>query len=178
MNKLFEKCFEELIGVEGGFVDDPTDRGGATRYGVTEKVARQNGYTGDMCVFPLSLAKSIYHINYWKIQGLDFVSKIDSRIAKEMFDTGVNMGVRTSVIFLQRAINSMRLEVFEITEDGLFGDKTLVALNDVCHDQLGKDTVLKLLNIQQGKRYLEIVRKIPEQRRFIRGWIKRVSFKC
>ena len=50
----FEHAFERLIGHEGGFVDHPSDPGGATRYGITERVARANGYTGSMREFPLA----------------------------------------------------------------------------------------------------------------------------
>ena len=52
----FERAFEKLLGHEGGFVDHPKDPGGATRYGITQRVARANGYVGDMRNFPLSEA--------------------------------------------------------------------------------------------------------------------------
>ena len=44
----FDKAWEETGRAEGGFVDDPDDSGGATNWGITEKVARKQGYTGHM----------------------------------------------------------------------------------------------------------------------------------
>lgn len=55
----FERAFEKLLGHEGGFVDHPKDPGGSTRYGITQRVARANGYEGDMRNFPLAEAKRI-----------------------------------------------------------------------------------------------------------------------
>ena len=43
----FERAFEKLLGHEGGFVDHPKDPGGSTRYGITQRVARANGYEGE-----------------------------------------------------------------------------------------------------------------------------------
>lgn len=76
----FERAFEKLMGHEGGFVDHPKDPGGATRYGITQRVARANGYEGDMRNLPLSEAK---------------------RIA--LFDAAYNSGVEQATQWVQRA---------------------------------------------------------------------------
>lgn len=55
-----EQFLNELIQREGGYVNDPTDRGGATKYGITEAVARANGFKGNMRDLPLDTAKAIY----------------------------------------------------------------------------------------------------------------------
>ena len=47
-----DSLIDEVIGREGGYSNRPADRGGATRWGVTEKVARSHGYRGDMRTFP------------------------------------------------------------------------------------------------------------------------------
>ena len=60
----FERAFEKLLGHEGGFVDHPKDPGGATRYGITQRVARANGYEGDMRNLPISEAKRIARKDY------------------------------------------------------------------------------------------------------------------
>ena len=54
-----EQFLNELIRREGGYVNNPADRGGATKYGITEAVARQNGYKGHMKDLPESLARDI-----------------------------------------------------------------------------------------------------------------------
>lgn len=55
-----EKYLDELIKREGGYVNNPADRGGATKYGITEAVARTNGYKGNMKDLPRDVAKAIY----------------------------------------------------------------------------------------------------------------------
>lgn len=58
--KAFEKAFNHTVGVEGGYSDHPSDRGGKTMFGITEAVARSYGYSGDMRSMPISTAKDIY----------------------------------------------------------------------------------------------------------------------
>ncbi|KCW15189.1 glycosyl hydrolase 108 family protein, partial [Acinetobacter baumannii 42057_4] len=53
-----EQYLEELIKREGGYVNNPADRGGATKYGITEAVARANGFKGNMRDLPLDVAKA------------------------------------------------------------------------------------------------------------------------
>ena len=60
-----ETYLNELIEREGGYVNDPADRGGATKYGITEAVARAHGYKGHMRDLPKDLAKTIYRKTYW-----------------------------------------------------------------------------------------------------------------
>jgi lysozyme family protein len=60
-----ENLIDEVIGREGGYSNHPADRGGATRWGVTEKVARAHGYRGDMRSFPRGEAVAIYRRIYW-----------------------------------------------------------------------------------------------------------------
>ena len=57
---IFEIAFEKLLKHEGGYSDHAADPGGKTRYGVTEAVAREVGYKGDMRDLSLDLAKRIY----------------------------------------------------------------------------------------------------------------------
>ncbi len=46
--KSKDKIFDEVLGKEGGYVNHPDDKGGPTKWGITEKVARSHGYRGDM----------------------------------------------------------------------------------------------------------------------------------
>ena len=73
-----EQYLEELIKREGGYVNNPADRGGATKYGITEAVARANGFKGNMKDLPLDVAKSIYRKNYWTAPRFDQVNTVSS----------------------------------------------------------------------------------------------------
>ena len=90
-----------VFAVEGGFVDDPADPGGATNHGVTEAVARQHGFDGDMRDFPRECsiegqvcAESIYRRDYIERPGYLPLVEIDPVVAEEVIDTAVNMGPR------------------------------------------------------------------------------------
>lgn len=61
---IIEQYLDELIKREGGYVNNPADRGGATKYDITETVARANGFKGNMRDLPLDEAKAIYRKNY------------------------------------------------------------------------------------------------------------------
>ena len=61
----FDAAFTKLLGFEGDFSNDKDDPGGATRYGITETVARANGYSGSMRELPVDFAKAVYKRFYW-----------------------------------------------------------------------------------------------------------------
>ncbi|MGK7253311.1 glycoside hydrolase family 108 protein [Acinetobacter baumannii] len=103
-----EQYLDELIKREGGYVNNPADRGGATKYGITEAVARENGYKGSMKDLPLDVAKSIYKQQYWTAPRFDQVNAVSSAVAEELLDTGVNCGTGFAKPLLQRALNLLR----------------------------------------------------------------------
>lgn len=58
-----EQYLDELIKREGGYVNNLADRGGATKYGITEAVARANGFKGNMRDLPLKLQRQFIESN-------------------------------------------------------------------------------------------------------------------
>ncbi|PIL57802.1 hypothetical protein B4N88_04285, partial [Acinetobacter baumannii] len=97
-----EQYLDELIKREGGYVNNPADRGGATKFGITEAVARTNGFKGNMKDLPLDVAKAIYKKQYWTAPRFDQVNAISSAVAEELLDTGVNCGTSFAKPLLQR----------------------------------------------------------------------------
>lgn len=175
-DKLFQKAIKETLGFEGGFVDDPADPGGATNWGVTEEVARKHGYNGDMRNFPQSKAIQVYKIDYWYKNNLQDIAKYDEEIALELFDTGVNMGIRTAGKFFQRALNCLNREetlFHNLDIDGIVGSNTVNVLTKLGRKQ-DKNTLLKMLNALQGAKYIELCEKKETNERFVRGWFRRV----
>lgn len=71
------KIIDKILVLEGGYVDDPADSGGATNFGITERVARANGYTGHMRDLPRSKAAHIYAEKYWRSVHGDELHDID-----------------------------------------------------------------------------------------------------
>ncbi len=160
-----------VIDLEGGYVNNPVDKGGPTKYGITLSVARAYGYSGSMRDMPRSLAEEIYSKRYIKEPKFDQVFYLDTKIGIELIDTGVNMGPSTAAQFFQRWLNAF-------SEERLFVDGRLGALTINCfknfllkRGDLGRSVMLKALNGLQAARYLEIVEKNPSQKEFIFGWI-------
>ena len=102
-----DELIDELIEREGGYVNHPADRGGPTRFGITEAVARAHGYAGAMAELPREEAAAIYRRLYWLRPRFDEVAKRAPRVAAELFDTGANMGPAVAATFLQRALTAL-----------------------------------------------------------------------
>lgn len=126
---FFEKAVNQIILIEGGYSNKPSDKGGATKYGITEKVARQNGYTGDMRYLPGNKAKEIYYKQYWLQSKADKVAIMSFNIAFLLFDFGVNSGVKNAVKKIQKVFNEKYGINPKLAIDGVFGNKTLNAFN-------------------------------------------------
>ena len=110
----FDRAFEIVVASEGGYSNHAADPGGKTRYGITEAVARANGYRGDMRAFPLAHAKTIYREDYWDACHCD---QLPWPLACYVFDAAVNQGVNAAVRMLQRALDTV--------QDGVIGRQTL-----------------------------------------------------
>lgn len=173
-----QQFLDELIKREGGYVNNPADRGGPTRFGITEAVARQNGYKGHMKDLPESLARDIYLKQYWISPRFNQVNEVSPLIAEELLDTGVNCGTGFAKPTLQRALNLMNNQGKggwpDLAVDGVYGPATLNALKTYLakRGKEGEKTLLKVLNILQGNRYIEICERNPSQEQFFYGWIR------
>lgn len=176
MNPDIERIISQVIEAEGGYVNNPNDRGGATKFGITEAVARTNGYSGKMQDLPLSLAQSIYRQRYVIKPGFDQVAALNTRIAAELVDTGVNMGPARAGEFLQRWLNGFNTSgsgYQDLFVDGSIGPVSIAALKAFLkwRGNAGADVLLKALNSIQGARYLEIAENNKSQRAFLFGWV-------
>lgn len=177
----FDSALKHTLGIEGDFSDDPSDSGGATKWGITESVARAFGYSGRMQDMSVSLAKSIYRQNYWDLIKLDPIAELSEDIAVELFDTAVNCGTGFAGKCLQRsltAFNRNGRDYPDLTVDGLVGRMTITALRAFLEKRglNGETVLLRALNSLQGARYIELVENRPKDERFIYGWFSnRVS---
>lgn len=174
----FAEAFENVIGIEGGYTDDPKDSGGATRYGITERVARAHGYVGDMRNLPLGTAQAIYRAQYWDLLRLDEIARFSRRIAHELFDTAVNMGVGVAGGFLQRSLNAFNRNAADypdVTVDNVIGPMTVSALRRLLaiRGGDGETVILRALNSLQGARYIELAESRPKDESFAYGWMLR-----
>ncbi|MFV0625018.1 glycoside hydrolase family 108 protein [Sphingomonas sp. ac-8] len=171
-----DTLIEEAIAREGGFVDHPADRGGATRWGLTEAVARANGYDGPMASLPRSVAADIYRRLYWTRPRFDAVATRAPALAAELFDTGINMGPAVAAGFLQRTLNALNRGARDYPDlrlDGAIGPVTLAALDGflASRGSLGESVLVKACDALQGARYLDLAEQRPANEAFLYGWL-------
>jgi len=179
---LADRLIDGLIDREGGYVNHPADRGGATNYGITIEVARANGYTGAMRSMPRAEAEAIYRRLYWTRPGFDAVARCSERVAAELFDTGVNMGPAVAGTFLQRALTALNRsgrDYPDLVPDGRVGPTTLAALAAFLGARgkaQGEVVLLRALEALQGERYLRLAERRPANEAFLYGWLaKRIG---
>lgn len=174
--KTIIQLIDEVIQREGGYVHDPRDRGGETNFGITEAVAREEGYTGPMRDMPKVTAMSIYRSRYWFKPGLLRVSAIAPRVAAELFDTGINMGTKVAAGFLQRALNALNRrgrDYPDLDVDSSIGPATLAALQGYMNvrGEEGEAVLLKALEALQGERYIRLAERRAANEAFVYGWL-------
>ncbi|WP_375272034.1 glycoside hydrolase family 108 protein [Sphingomonas sp.] len=170
------QIIDATIGKEGGYSNHPADKGGPTRWGVTEQVARAYGYAGDMRVLPRATAFDIYLKRYWTEPRFADVAAVYPELGPEMFDTGVNMGTSIPGAFLQRALNLLNrgaTDYPDIAADGRIGTMTIAALKKFAavRGAAGGKVLLKTIDGFQLGRYADITEARPANEAFFYGWV-------
>lgn len=171
-----DEMIAALIDREGGYTADPADRGGATRWGITEAVARQQGYAGAMRALPHATAAAIYKRLYWLGPHYDAVSRLAPTLAAELFDAGVNMGPATATTFLQRALNALNrgaADYPDLAVDGVIGARTLAALTAFLERRGagGEAVLVRAVDALRGARYVALAEARPAAEAFLYGWL-------
>jgi len=172
-----DQLIEALIEREGGYVNHPDDRGGPTRFGITEAVARAHGYVGRMSELPQGKAMAIYRRLFWLRPRFDEIAKRVPRVAAELFDTGANMGPAVAATFLQRALTALNRngkDYPDLVPDGQIGERTLTALDGFLEargKKSGETVLLRALEALQGERYLSLAERRPANESFLYGWL-------
>lgn len=171
-----DKLIDNVIAVEGDYSNHPADRGGPTRWGVTEAVARSHGYGGSMRHFPYDEAAAIYKRTYWLRPGFDKIAAHAPMLAAELFDTGINMGAGVASGFLQRALNALNRngqDFGDIAVDRKIGPQTVGALERFLNKRgdSGETILLKAVEALQGERYIKLAEQRPANEAFLYGWL-------
>lgn len=151
----FDEAFHELLGHEGSYSDHASDPGGKTMWGISERVAREQGYAGDMRELPVDVAKKIYRAQYWDRVQAD---QLPDPLRYPTFDAAVNSGVTQAVKWLQRAVGAV--------DDGRIGPETLRMANSSNPERAARRML--------GRR-LRFMTELSTWQAFSRGWAKRIA---
>lgn len=156
----FEKSLKYVLQFEGGFVDNPKDPGGPTKYGITRKSYQDflGRYVSLTMIRNLNQKDAIpfYKKKYWDVCGCD---SLKSGVDFCVFDYAVNSGPFRSIKVLQKFLG--------LKEDGIFGDKTKFAAQNI-------ENYSSLINSICDER-IDFLKSLKTWGTFGNGWLKRVN---
>ncbi len=167
------KLIDDVLRREGGFVDHPADRGGPTKFGITQKTL--SDYIGraalrsEVTNLSEDVARDIYERNYFYAPRID---RLPEPIQPFLFDCAVNHGPRQAVRFVQRVCNAVGRQP-PLIEDGAMGPNTRRGA-EWAQAQMGELFLAALVEERRNFYYL-IVQMRPSQRAFLNGWLNRVA---
>jgi lysozyme family protein len=148
----FEPAIKITLENEGGFVDNISDPGGATNFGISQREFP----SVDIKDLTKEQAEEIYQKNYWLFGGVN-----DQNLANKLFDMYVNME-HAAIKIIQRLVN--------VLPDGDYGPKTEMAINAADPISLLASYRLALVAY-----YKEVVQAHPEEAEFLEGWERRAK---
>lgn len=145
----FDDAFACAVWIEGGYVNDPDDPGGETKYGISKRSYPNE----DIPSMTLERSKMIYKRDYWdKIKG----DELPAPLSHFVFDAAVNQGVDPAIKMLQRVLN--------VAQDGILGRNTMIKAKNA-----GKEICALYLS-ERALRYTG-TRNFDK---YGRGWLKRL----
>lgn len=188
-NDKFLKICNLLLDIEGGYNNDPSDRGGETYCGISRKFhpswkgwaivdETKKQVNVDSFMIENSAIKdmvySFYKGSYWDISSLDKINSIN--IAFKIFDMNVNLGISRTAGIVQNAINLISQST-EIKVDNIIGEITSRVINEITNKKEMEDLFINILTLYQGNTYINLAKDSVSQRKFIKGWINRLHMK-
>lgn len=177
-----QQIAREIVGREGGFVNDPDDPGGATKYGVTIHTMRRLGLdldgdgrvgVADVRALTRDQAEEIFVDHYYTRPGID---RLPAMLRASVFDMYVNAG-GNAVKILQRLLRDMGQV---ISVDGAIGPKTVAAAEAAA--QSAPEHIADAYGIARRNYYFRLADRRPASRKYARtraggkgGWIRRAE---
>jgi len=147
----FLRCINRVLGNEGGYVNDPEDPGGETKWGICKR-----SYPNiDIKNLTRDQAIAIYYRDFWmKIHG----NEISDGCAYQLLDAAVNSGCPQAIRFMQRALG--------VADDGHFGPVSMEAMRHASEMQV------VLLVIAERMEFMTVLKNWPSAGK---GWTRRMA---
>jgi len=151
----FDCAIQKVLSNEGGYVNDSSDPGGETKYGISKR-----SYP-DLNIQSLTLdnAKAIYYQDFWLKNNFDEID--DPQLSYKILDLSINMGAPRVIKFLQNLVKTK--------EDGIMGKITLAAINKADSKTLYNGLIQKANDY-----YLHLIKLHPTLGKFKNGWMNRL----
>jgi lysozyme family protein len=180
----FESAVSFVLRNEGGFDDNPNDRGGATKYGISlrflksipiEKLKKYGVFVDstinsrDIQQLTLDQAKAIYRAEFWDNRNFEQLTSQD--VCNYIFDMAINMGISPAIKCAQRACWALFRKKDIIVDDGILGPQTIKLIND------SGIFILPVMRSERAADYKIITIKNPPSNQFINGWLNR-AYNC
>lgn len=195
----FLPAYARVCAYEGGWCNDPADRGGETYAGIARRfwpswygwsiidTARSlPAFRQGATAFSRALSqieelqtavRNWYRAEWWDRLGL---GSLPQDLAEEIFEQSVNLGKGGAGRKVQRVCNAFNYDkatgarLFpDLVEDGILGPKSLAALSTLLQRRTHEEALLHALNVMQAAHYIDLAAKNHSQRRFTDGWLKR-----
>lgn len=163
VSSRFRTALDALFALEGfdAVTDDPHDNGGLTRWGISQRAFPDV----DIRHLTREAAADLYLDHFWYPLRCDRL--LSAPLASELFELGVNCGVRVAARLLQESINASGKAV---SADGSIGPATIAAANGLPEARL-----LLALRLTAAAHYGAVASSDPTQRRYLQGWLRRLK---
>lgn len=163
---------------EGGLTKNPADPGGITNMGISLRFLREVdaetlkrigifGEVTEQTIVDLThdQAEKLYYSEFWL--NAPFEKVMNTSLAKYIFDMSVNHGLRQAVKLTQRACCSAQKLRDYVKDDGLFGPKTLQAIN------YASFMLIPPMISERTGFMRQLVAVNPKLEVFLEGWLNR-----
>lgn len=163
LDDKFRQAVEVVLKHEGGYVNNPNDPGGETKYGISKRSYPHLDITG----LTREQAIEIYRQDWWEKYQYGKIENL--KVATKVFDLSVNMGPAQAHMILQGAVNFVIDSGLKV--DGILGPKTLVATNAV-----DAEKVRQVMRYKAAEYYYALAKRRAESRAFLMGWLNRAYY--
>lgn len=168
----YKSIIEKVIETEGGYVNDPADSGGPTKYGITQNTLSswigRRATVEDVKALSIDTATEIYTSEYYFKPRIDQMPEAIQDIA---LDTSVLHGPYNAVRMIQNVINASGIAA--VDTDGVAGPETLKALGEAYNEMQGY--FINAIVDERIAFYEKLVARKPSQKKFLTGWENRAN---
>lgn len=158
-------CIDSILKDEGGYVNNPNDKGGPTNKGITltnfRRYIKPSGTIEDLKNLTTAQARDVYRQQYWNAVRAD---ELPSGVDYAVCDFAVHSGPVQAIKYLQRTLAQMGLYKGGI--DGRIGPMTMEAVR-VAKPRVLINTICDLR--------MAFLKRLSSWKHFTKGWTNRVS---